>query len=593
MIEFDHYIFDFDLTLFDTLEGFEVCYKKAFSKVGIEVKKGDTEIFVKEGLRATFSRFSQPFDEMDYNVFEAEFLKWSQTVMAEKAKIYPDTFETVSVLKKCGKRLSIVTGKPKQRVIEILEKYGIDSIFDAIFGYGDYCKEKPEPDSIIQCIEACNIPREQTVYVGDSINDVLAAQNAGVVPILLCRNEKQSDFEQSCCPIIINSLKEMVRTIHLSLFSICSIKYDVFANSSYEAIISEWCERSHYTMNGISDVNCEIVINRQTQMNINKHGIIVFSELISVGDRSAESILKFKNDLSVSRINEPSAKIKSILYSFEAFIGIYIIKKAELNKLVSKWSTKVHYTLSSYLFSTMRDIDIYNYRSFISDEVVWLLTKKNPSLFGIKSIDEILEESEAKQVVIDDDNTLFALWGARIFIHSGDDIEVFKDYVSEERSVQNLWLLFNQTNIWIDSSINKRLSIKSLIDSSFELLFYEARYKHITSLRTHRYQIEIRNLLYQISNLNSIEGYFKEKIALFERKLQIESAEREKNSDSRMNITLFILTVVSTVSAIFQVINYWFDAPNNNIASIFIVVGVVVVIIIALTVRSFFANHRK
>ena len=98
MKDYLHYIFDFDMTLFDTQKPLEECYQVAFQSVNIDYDKTLFEVYCGENLDATFYRYST--NEELFKVFEASFIKHSKIISKEKTKPYFDTIEVIKELKK-------------------------------------------------------------------------------------------------------------------------------------------------------------------------------------------------------------------------------------------------------------------------------------------------------------------------------------------------------------------------------------------------------------------------------------------------------------------------------------------------------------
>lgn len=185
--KYQHIIFDFDYTLFDTSEGMALCYKEALTAIGVQYDDNQLDIYVKESLKMTYNRFKTT---ESFERFENVFLKTSEKYMCKLSKIYPETYQIVGQLYKKGKKISIVTGKPRVRVVEILKKYNMDCFFTKIVGYGDYSESKPNPESLNICITEVGVKKENCVYVGDSLYDVEAASNAGIKGVLIDRSKK-------------------------------------------------------------------------------------------------------------------------------------------------------------------------------------------------------------------------------------------------------------------------------------------------------------------------------------------------------------------------------------------------------------------
>lgn len=98
-------------------------------------------------------------------------------------------------------QLAIVTGAPRHIAALEVGMIGEDN-FDAIIlaGY-DRIKEKPHPQALEECLDAINGAREETIYVGNSDEDIVFAENAGVPSILVARGDckitKKPSFEIS------------------------------------------------------------------------------------------------------------------------------------------------------------------------------------------------------------------------------------------------------------------------------------------------------------------------------------------------------------------------------------------------------------
>ncbi len=185
--KYQHIIFDFDYTLFDTSEGMNICYKEALTAIGVQYDNSQLDTYVKESLKMTYNRFETV---ESFERFEMIFLKTSEKYMCKLSKIYPETYQIVKQIYEEGKRISIVTGKPRIRVLEILKKYNMDRFFTKIVGYGEYSKSKPNPESLNICITEVGIKKVNCVYVGDSLYDIEAAANAGIKGILIDRSKK-------------------------------------------------------------------------------------------------------------------------------------------------------------------------------------------------------------------------------------------------------------------------------------------------------------------------------------------------------------------------------------------------------------------
>lgn len=94
--------------------------------------------------------------------------------------LFPQVKETLLALRDQGLPLAIVTNKPTPFVAPLLASLGISDSFSLIIGGDDVAVKKPHPAGIFLVLGHFGVLPEQLLFVGDSRNDILAAQAAGV-----------------------------------------------------------------------------------------------------------------------------------------------------------------------------------------------------------------------------------------------------------------------------------------------------------------------------------------------------------------------------------------------------------------------------
>jgi HAD superfamily hydrolase (TIGR01548 family) len=79
--------------------------------------------------------------------------------------------------------LGIVTGRPKQETDYVLAKFGVQKFFNAIIVMENYPVEKAKPDPYPIQLALEKLEVKEAVYVGDSVDDIVAAKRAGLKAI--------------------------------------------------------------------------------------------------------------------------------------------------------------------------------------------------------------------------------------------------------------------------------------------------------------------------------------------------------------------------------------------------------------------------
>ena len=76
--------------------------------------------------------------------------------------------------------LGIVTGRPREETVYVLRKFGVESQFDVVVTMEDYPAEKSKPNPYPINLALGKLGVRESIYVGDSVDDVKAAICAGV-----------------------------------------------------------------------------------------------------------------------------------------------------------------------------------------------------------------------------------------------------------------------------------------------------------------------------------------------------------------------------------------------------------------------------
>ena len=209
MQKFQLYLFDFDGTLFDTLETSKYVFRKAYEFLGIKLNEEEVLQFTREPIPISYKRMNAPLEK--YDAFMAQIEKYLNTTQEsiDLTDIYDDTYDTIIDLRMDEADLGIVTSNNVPHVRDILRKFDMQKdFFTVLVGNREAPNPKPSPEPILKALEMINYKgdKKDVCYVGDSLNDCLSAVNAGVVPILLDRDDEYKDAPYQT----IKSLKELL-----------------------------------------------------------------------------------------------------------------------------------------------------------------------------------------------------------------------------------------------------------------------------------------------------------------------------------------------------------------------------------------------
>ncbi|QNH02036.1 phosphoglycolate phosphatase [Pseudomonas sediminis] len=94
--------------------------------------------------------------------------------------LYPGVHELLEALSTAAVELAVVTNKPERFVAPSLEQVSLGGYFRWIIGGDTLPQQKPDPAALLQVMHLAGVEAAQSLFIGDSRNDVLAARAAGV-----------------------------------------------------------------------------------------------------------------------------------------------------------------------------------------------------------------------------------------------------------------------------------------------------------------------------------------------------------------------------------------------------------------------------
>lgn len=180
-MKYDAVIFDLDGTLTDTLEDLKNSVNFAMREFGFPERTTDeVRSFVGNGVKRLID-LSVPENTSDevsaecLSVFKS-FYKDNSLV---STKPYDGIIPMLEKLKKDGVKTAIVTNKMHEAAVDIVNLF-FGELIDVAIGQIDGVAQKPQPDGIYSALEKLGVSKEKSVYVGDSEVDCITAKNAGI-----------------------------------------------------------------------------------------------------------------------------------------------------------------------------------------------------------------------------------------------------------------------------------------------------------------------------------------------------------------------------------------------------------------------------
>ncbi len=179
--------FDLDGTLIDDTDVLIKAEVKAFINKGAIVTPAELRNHGGTSVKDLAKTILKKVDDNIIKELRA-FRKEEVLKNLNEVEVFPDTLPTLKKLKKEGIKIGIATGLGRDLLPIFLEKTGIGAYLDTFVSADDVNMGKPAPDVFLKAFEIMGVKPEEGLAVGDSRNDIKAAEAAKTQSVLIVRN---------------------------------------------------------------------------------------------------------------------------------------------------------------------------------------------------------------------------------------------------------------------------------------------------------------------------------------------------------------------------------------------------------------------
>ncbi len=171
-------LFDWDGTLVDSAQLGLVAYEKSFADLGVP--------FDHEAYRAVYSPNWLTVYEglgLPKEHWQRADELWTHHYDQQSAKLIEEANETVAEIRQKGYRLGVVSSGNDCRVSREIKELGLGDFFEVVVCHEQITNRKPHPEGIEIALQQLGVAPTQTVYVGDSPEDIEMGKRAGVLTV--------------------------------------------------------------------------------------------------------------------------------------------------------------------------------------------------------------------------------------------------------------------------------------------------------------------------------------------------------------------------------------------------------------------------
>ena len=217
-------IFDFDGTLIDSGPDLALAVNYMLKSLGFKTFSQDiihgwigngAQTLVKRALVGKYD-ISEDIETKLFDKALKIFLDFYEKNVCVKTIVYPNVEKTLKSLKKFGFVLAIVTNKPFAFIKPILTNLNLDSYFEYYLGGDSLSLKKPNPEPLLHICKKLSLHVEQSVMVGDSKNDIIAAQRANMQSIAVSYGYNYGEDIAIYKPdIVVDDIYEIVEILKI------------------------------------------------------------------------------------------------------------------------------------------------------------------------------------------------------------------------------------------------------------------------------------------------------------------------------------------------------------------------------------------
>lgn len=211
-------LFDLDGTLSDSLASMALATNKALEQCGLPKIPVDSyryhcgygaKIMVERALIEAGDKELKYLDKA-YEAYQDVFRK----DCTFHVKPYDGIPELIAGLKEQGIKIAVVSNKPHERTLDVVEKlFGLET-FDVVKGMKEGEKGKPDPAGALEVAERFGVTPSECAFVGDTNVDMRTGTNAGMLRVgVLWGFRDRKELVENGADVLIGRPEELLEVI--------------------------------------------------------------------------------------------------------------------------------------------------------------------------------------------------------------------------------------------------------------------------------------------------------------------------------------------------------------------------------------------
>lgn len=206
---YKYVLFDFDGTVFDTVEGITKSVRYALNKRNLDAPLESLRCFAGPPLGRTFME-KYGFDEEEAKKAVADYRERYIPIGLYECAVFPGIKEMLAHLRMAGVKLGIATLKPLHMARTLLEKEDMLRLFDVSCGADPNKMHETKAEILSRAMTELGADAENTIYVGDTKFDVQGAHECGVKCIgVKYGYAAEGELKEAGADFLVESVEEL------------------------------------------------------------------------------------------------------------------------------------------------------------------------------------------------------------------------------------------------------------------------------------------------------------------------------------------------------------------------------------------------
>ena len=181
-------LFDLDGTLVNSIHSLVYCTNQALKRCGVEKELNEEQMMtiVGDGYKTQMRRSLIACGDTELVHYE-EILPIYMEVFEKhclyEMHAYDGIPELLEALKLRGIKIAVVTNKPHDRAVDVVEHVFGKGYFDMIIGEREGTPKKPDPSMALLAAKELGVKPEECMYFGDTNTDMKTGKAAGMTTV--------------------------------------------------------------------------------------------------------------------------------------------------------------------------------------------------------------------------------------------------------------------------------------------------------------------------------------------------------------------------------------------------------------------------